>query len=73
MKKIKCHISEQEKVLPLISRERAEFAVGETDCSERKFTPIEKEDNIRFVLLGAEIQRDKDYFDSGRINKGRNK
>lgn len=54
---------DEEARLPLIGRERAESAVGETDCSGRKFTPVEKEDNIRYVLWGAEIQRDKDQFD----------
>ncbi len=48
---------------PLISRVRAESAVGVTDCSGREFTPEEKEDLIRMVLFGALIQRDKDWFD----------
>ncbi|KKL13442.1 hypothetical protein LCGC14_2525710, partial [marine sediment metagenome] len=51
--------------LPLISRKRAESAVGERDCGERIFEAEEKEDNIRWVLHGAEIQRDKDKYDSG--------
>lgn len=52
--------------LPLISRERAELAVGTVDCSGRTFDPDEREDLIRYVLEGAEIQRDKDYYDHGR-------
>lgn len=51
------------KKFPLISRERAESAVGDTDCSERKYTPDEREDLVRTVIDGAEIQRDMDWFD----------
>lgn len=53
-----------EDKMPLINRARAESAVGETDCTGRKYTPIEWEDNVRYVLWGAAIQRDKDFFDA---------
>ena len=46
--------------LPLISRAKAEKAVPLEDCSGRKFTPNEREDIIRYVIWGAEIQRDQD-------------
>jgi len=48
---------------PLLSRARAEFAVGDVDCGGRKYEPIEWEDLVRTLIFGAEIQRDKDYFD----------
>lgn len=56
--------NKQDEEFPLISRERAEFAVPKTDCSGREYTPDEWEDNVRYVLYGAEIQRDKDKYDS---------
>ena len=40
-----------------ISRTQAEGAVPPTDCSGRQYTPDEREDLIRYVLLGAEMQR----------------
>ncbi len=54
---------------PLISRTRAEFAVGETDCSGRKYLPDEWEDLVRTIINGAEIQRDMDYYDYYKIGK----
>ncbi len=54
-----------ERELFLISRERAESAIPDTDCSGRKFTPSEWEDLVRTIVHGAEIQRDKDKYDSG--------
>ena len=45
---------------PVLTRKRAESAVPLTDCSGRKYTPDEWEDNVRYVILGAEIQRDAD-------------
>ncbi len=53
--------------LPLISRERAESAIPDTDCSGRKFTLSEWEDLVRTIVHGAEIQRDKDKYDSGYV------
>lgn len=54
---------ENEIALPLISRERAESAVSLVDCSRREYGKDEREDLIRYVILGAEIQRDKDFYD----------
>jgi len=54
-----------EKELPLIERERAESAVPKTDCSGSQYTPVEWEDNVRYVITGAEIQRDNDRFNVG--------
>lgn len=51
--------------LKIISRERAEQAVPSTDCSGRAYTPDEREDIIRYVMEGAEIQRDKDVLAIG--------
>ena len=56
-----------ERELSLISRERAESAIPDTDCSGRKFTPSEWEDLVRTIVHGAEIQRDKDKYDSGYV------
>lgn len=42
----------------LISRERAEAAVPLVDCSNRAYSKDEREDIIRYVIEGAEIQRD---------------
>ena len=42
----------------VISRARAESAVPLEDCSGHIFTPDEREDLVRYVLYGAEIQRD---------------
>jgi len=44
--------------LNIIERARAESAVPPDDCSGRKFTPDEREDLVRAILDGAEIQRD---------------
>lgn len=44
----------------LITRKRAEEAVPLTDCSGREYSIDEREDIIRYVLLGIEIQRDMD-------------
>ncbi len=44
----------------MISRERAEQAVPFMDCGGRLYGADEREDLIRYVLWGAEIQRDKD-------------
>lgn len=54
-------LGENERALPLISRERAESAVGLKDCSGRMYGKDEREDLIRTLLYGAEIQRDKDF------------
>lgn len=59
-----------DRELPLIGRERAESSVTRTDCSGRQYTPTEWEDNVRYVIDGAEIQRDKDKFDSGYVAVG---
>lgn len=56
-----------DRELLIISRERAEFSVPKTDCGGRKYTPVEWEDNVRYLLEGAEIQRDKDKFDSSFV------
>ncbi len=47
----------------VISRERAESAVPLVDCSGRVYPEDEREDLIRYVIYGAEIQRDYDWFD----------
>jgi len=60
-------IKADDQSLPLITRERAELAVPDVDCSGRRYTPAEKEDNVRYVLEGALVQRDKDKFDSGWV------
>lgn len=44
----------------LMSRERAEGLVPLTDCSGREYGKDEREDIIRYVLLGAEMQMFKD-------------
>ncbi len=46
--------------LEMISRERAERTVPLVDCGGRVYGEDEREDLIRYVLCGAEIQRDKD-------------
>ena len=46
----------------IITRERAEAAVPLHDCSGREYTKDEREDIIRYVIWGAEIQRDKDFY-----------
>ena len=51
--------------LPLVSRVRAESAVPLDDCSGRAYSIDEREDIIRYVLEGAEIQRDMDWFKKG--------
>lgn len=53
-----------DKVMPLVSPERAEFLVGDKDCGQRTFEPDEKEDLIKTFLYGAQVQRDKDYHDA---------
>jgi len=45
----------------IISRARAEEAVPLVDCSGRIYEADEREDIVRYVLLGAEIQRDIDF------------
>ena len=50
----------EENIFSLISRKRAEEAVPETDCSGKKYEDWLREDIIRYVQYGAEIQRDKD-------------
>lgn len=52
---------ENEIALPLISRERAESAVPLEDCSGRKYDKDEREDLIRTLIDGSEIQRDMDF------------
>ncbi len=54
-------IDESEKELPLISRESAERHVPFEDCGGLKYDDDLREDIIRYVLVGAEIQRDKDF------------
>lgn len=51
---------------PLISRKRAEQAVPERDCSGTRWDDYFdglREDIIRFVICGAEIQRDHTFYD----------
>jgi len=55
---------------PIISREQAEAAVPLKDCSGRTYSANEREDIIRYVLEGAEIQRDVDYYGSGKNKLG---
>lgn len=55
--------AEKGVVFELLSRKTAEETVSEYDCSGSKWDDIFeglREDIIRFVLEGAEIQRDKD-------------
>lgn len=54
-------LGENEIALPLISRTRAESAVPLEDCGGRRYGVLEREDLIRCLILGAEIQRDKDF------------
>lgn len=56
-------ISKQEKAMPLIKEERALLAIPDTDCGGHPFSANEKEDIKRYILDGAEMQRDKDFFD----------
>ena len=58
-----CELNPADVGMPLILRDRAESAVGLVDCGDRPYEEIEREDMIRYVLLGAEIQRDKDFLD----------
>jgi hypothetical protein len=58
---MKRKLGENEMVLSLISRKRAESAVPLVDCAGRKFNKDEREDLIRTVIDGAEIQRDMDF------------
>ena len=51
---------EEDTPLPTINRARAESAVPREDCSGRVYDEGEREDLIRYVLQGAEIQRDTD-------------
>lgn len=44
--------------MPLISKVRAKKAVPTYDCSGKKLTHNEREDIARYILEGAEIQRD---------------
>lgn len=66
---------ENEIALPLISIARAESAVPLVDCSGRKYGKDEREDLIRTVIDGAEIQRDMDFeamlrrYDSVEFNR----
>lgn len=53
--------------LPVINRARAEKAVSLKDCSGREYTPDEREDIIRYLLLGAEMQRDIDIKERKRV------
>jgi len=55
---------DKSSIPPIISRNRAEDAVPLKDCSGRVYSPDEREDIIRYVLEGAEIQRDADYYGS---------
>lgn len=50
--------------LKLIGRTRAEASVPLFDCSGRVYPNDEREDLIRYVLEGAEIQRDLDEYDA---------
>jgi len=58
---MKRKLGENEMALPLISRERAESVVPLVDCSGRKYGKDEREDLIRTIIDGAEIQRDMDF------------
>lgn len=44
--------------MPLISKARAKKAVPAYDCSGKKLSKFEREDIVRYILLGSEIQRD---------------
>ncbi|KKN75293.1 hypothetical protein LCGC14_0381450 [marine sediment metagenome] len=46
----------------LLALDVARKHVPEKDCGGRYYTAIEREDIARFMVEGAEIQRDKDYF-----------
>ena len=46
----------------LLRRARVESAVPLQDCSGRNYTKEEREDIIRYVIWGAEIQRDMDQI-----------
>ena len=46
--------------LLLIPRGATERAVPTEDCSGYTYSSDEREDLIRYVLVGAEIQRDRD-------------
>lgn len=54
-------LGENEIALKLINRETAELAVPLQDCSGREYGKEEREDIIRYLILGAETQRDKDF------------
>ena len=58
---MKRKLGENEIALPLISRARAESAVPLEDCSGRKYGKDEREDLIRTIIEGAEVQRDTDF------------
>jgi len=51
----------------LISRKRAEEAVPFIDCSGRTFGIDEREDLIRYVIFGAEIQLHRDQSLDGQL------
>ena len=53
----------------LITRAKAESAVPLQDCSGRNYTKEEREDIIRYVIWGAEIQRDTDQEEYENLNK----
>lgn len=53
-------MNEEKSIFPLITRKRAEKAVPLTDCSGKKYEDWLREDIIRYVQEGAEIQRDYD-------------
>lgn len=61
MKRKERVLGENEIALSLISRTRAESAVPLEDCGGREYGKDEREDIIRYLILGAEIQRDKDF------------
>jgi len=55
-------LEKENKMIREVTREEAESAVFPTDCSGRKYSPDEREDLIRYVLLGAEMQRGEIVF-----------
>ena len=68
-------IGENETALELISREIAELSIPLQDCSGRNYNKDEREDIVRYFILGAETQRDKDFetmlrrYDSAEFEK----
>lgn len=49
----------------LISRQRAQEVIPSNDCSGREYTTNEREDLVRYILLGAEMQLAHDKLTMG--------